>query len=585
MFKRFFKNKLAFFGCVFLLFSCAPSTVVQDQTLKIVLDKENYNISKSFFDSFSKKYPELQVEFEVLDEDSIDYFLRHDNLNGDIVLLTDLTKVNNNAYNFYDFTASDYLFEFRRYVQNFLMATDDNIYCLPSPGNVYYYCANMDIFNKLNLNLPNTLGDLVDFCSGVKNGEYQAGGSVLPNDMKYLDAFLQATVGSFFSKTEGCIFLDQYLKGDNFTYIQDSPYLEDFLSCSRLYVELFRNDYIDRDKSAEENIQDFMEGKTAILSCSSSSFNFIDEYNKAGASFNYEFFPYLGNNENRRYLPSTTDFFVSVLKKSFTTENRMKIQAFLEYFSSQEGQSYLLKDENGNTIPDKISYLKDNNLVFHDKYASFNKWVNYGNVFLVDKFKGAFSWSLSQLKDYSYEKIQDYAFVQSLDLNMKNHLLYQANEYKLSFLEGYDSSSKEFKDALLLYFYDFFKKKYNLNLLCFPYDFIQQPIFEQTIYENDLDIVFDKNLDLVPYYINGKELKIIVDYLGNDSDYFYRGATKNSKGEFILENKNSIVDGKEYMVIVPDGLDKQVGFNPTRCGDTIHAVSFVFSSLEEAKRR
>ena len=258
-----------------------------------------------------------------------------------------------------------------------------------------------------------------------------------------------------------------------------------------------------------------------------------------------------------------------------TKNKKWDPQIYLNELYVQLGHVYnvLFNNDEVNETKRKINNLGD------ELSDVLLQLINLSKILNIDMYE------IQELKDYSYEKIQDYAFVQSLDLNMKNHLLYQANEYKLPFLEGYDSSSKEFKDALFLYFYDFFKKKYNLNLLCFPYDFIQQPIFEQTIYANDLDIVFDKNLDLVPYYINGTELKIIVDYLGNDSDYFYRGATKNSKGEFILENKNSIVDGKEYMVIVPEGLDKKVGFTPTRCGDTIHAVSFVFSSLEEAKRR
>lgn len=583
--KNLFNKYLSVFGVAFLLFSCAPSQPVTNKTLKIVLDQENFDISKYFFEAFQKKYPELELKFQVMDEDSIDYYLRHDNLDGDIVLLSDLTKVNNNIVNFYDLTVSDYLFEFRRYVQNFLTATDGNIYCLPSPGNVYYYCANMDVFRKLNLNFPSTLNDLVDFCAGIRDGEYQAGGSVSSEDMKYLDVLLQVSAGSFFSKTKGSIFLNGYLQGENYTYIQDSPYLDDFLNCCRQYLELFRNNYIDRDKTDEESIQDFMDGKTAILSCSSSSFDFMEEYKKSGASFDYEFFPYLGNREERRYLPSTSDFFVSVLKKSYNLDNKKNIQDFLEYFSSQEGQRYLVQDKSGNTIPDKISYLNDSTLVFQDKYATFNKWVNYGNVFLVDKFKGAFSWSLSQLKDYSYEKIQDFGLVEALDLNMKNHLLYKANEYTLPFLAGYDSSTKEFKDALFLYFYDFFKKKYNLNLLCFPYSFLQEPIFNETLYENDLDIVFDNHLDLIPYYLNGKELKKIVDFLGGQTDYFFRGTGKNAHGEYIFDNKNPIVDGKEYMVIVPSGFDELIGVVPTRCGDTIHAVSFVSSCLEEAKRR
>lgn len=563
-----------------MLSSCAPEAVKEDDVLRVVLSQENAELSKRFFDSFVSQHPDFRVEYTMMDEDVIDYYLRHGSLEGDIVLLTDLMKVNSNHSCFYDLTISDYLFRYRRYIQNFLKADDGSMYCLPAPGGFYYYVYNKDILDEVNMNFPESLDDLVSFSNNISS-YYQPSASSAEEDSIYLDVYLQSMAGTFFSKSQGNQLLKEYVTGK--TYIQDSSYFYQFVECSQDYHSLFLSKYVDLDKDREENIQSFLNGETAILSVTP-SFDFIKAYQSTSATFDFQIKPYLGLEEDGGCLPTTSDFFVSVLNDAVVPGNLKKINAFLDFFTSQDGQKELMKDESGNVQINKLSYLNENTIRFQDKYAALNGTVDSGNVFLIDTFQSAFSSSQELLDAYANERISDIVFVDGLDTNMKNSLYYKANEYYLESLKDYNENTSEFKDACLLFVYELFRKKYSDNLFLIPRSFLKQPIFGGNLYENDFDVVFDGSLVLEEYTLKGKRLGEIFSTIENGEDFFYRGLRKNGQGQLITDDRNPVNDDKEYRIMVPSGFLNE-DIQATKVGDSVSVISFISSALEEMKRR
>lgn len=574
------KKSFFLFCSILMLSSCAPKALKEDNVLRVVLSQENAKLANGFFDSFVEKYPDLKVEYTVMDEDAIDYYLRHDSLKGDVVLLTDLMKVNSNHSCFYDLTISDYLFRYRRYIQNFLKSDDGNMYCLPAPGAFYYYVYNQDILDEVNMNFPESLDDLVSFSSNI-SPYYRPSASSAADDSVYLDIFLQVMAGKFFSKSQGNQLLKEYVTGK--TYIQDSPYFDQLMKYSQDYHSLFLSGYVNLEKESQENVRDFLDGKTAILSVSP-SFDFIREYQNSNNTFNFQIKPYLGLAEDSGCLPTTSDFFVSVLNDAIVPGNLKKINAFLDFFTSQDGQEELMKDESGNVQINKLSYLNENTIRFQDKYSALNATVDSGNVFLVDTFQSAFTSSQNLLNDYANERISDIVFVDGLDVNMKNRLYYKANEYYLESLKDYDANTPEFKEACLLYIYELFRKKYSDNLFLIPKSFLRQPIFGGKLYENDFDVVFDEGLELSEYTLKGNQLSKIFSSIESSEDFFYRGLRKNNQGQLITDDRNPVNDEKEYRIMVPSGFLKN-DIQATKVGDSVSVVSFISSALEEMKRR
>lgn len=532
---------------VLILSSCKESKPVEeDKTIDIVVSEKNREMMSRFFDAFIEEHPDYSLNLQIMNDEKTDYYLRHDRLDGEIVILDDLNYVNENSSRFMKLTTSDYFFRYSRYIQNYLSAADQEMYCLPSPGCFYCYCVNDDLLSSLNRTFPSDIDELIDFSSSVSNyvrplSSYNFACS------EYLDLFLQLSLGQFFSTTHGFDLFRDYRFSEDRLY--DSDHFDEFVNILKEYSVVARSE---ERVIREDAFSAFLNQSTCILSLNM-DFDFESKFREKGGTFEYSFHPYLGSSSGDEVLATSSDFFVSVLKKGYQKSSKRSIDEFLDFFASKDGQSYLVMDEDGNRKSNRLSYLKNSDIRLEGKLSGFQKYLDSGNVFILDDFLSSFRISERLFESFFNGEIGYVSMVNGFDENMRSYRLIEKHRYVLEQLKSLslDLSRQRYELFSMLYYE--LKKKSSIDLMILPQTFQRLSIYDGVIYEKDVNVIFDSSCSLVPVYLDGLSLKGFISAFQkeqNHSDYLSFGIV--SSGDSFESDQNRIQDDASYLIFVPE---------------------------------
>lgn len=540
---------------ILFLSSCKESKpLVEDKTIDIVLSDKNREMMSQFFDAFQERYPDYSLNLRVLDDEKTDYYLRHDRLEGEIVILDDLHFVRENSSRFLKLTTSDYFFRYSRYIQNFLSAEDQEMYCLPSPGSFYCYCVNDDLVSSLNQTFPLDVDEMLDFTLSVSNYVRPLSSFNVPCT-EYLDLFLQLSIGPLFSTTQGFDMFRDYRFSEGSLY--DSEYFNQFVGVLKRYSAIAK---------AQNNIaridafSSFLNQDTCMISMNM-DFEFDRLFKESGADFNYSFHPYLGSSEGNEILATSSDFFVSVLEKGYQAASKKSIDSFLDFFTSKEGQSYLVMDKEGNRKTNRLSYLKDSDIRLEGKLSDLQQYLDRGNVFILDDFISSFRISEEHFERFYHDEIGYVTLVKNLDEEMHNYHLIEKNNYVLESMKMLSEDHETQKKELLTLLYCELRKKSSIDCMIVSKSFQKLPTFDGVIYEKDMDDMFDGTCSIVPLYLDGLKLK---NFLSDLDDQTYRSQYLSfgsfSKEDDLVFDTEKIQNDLPYLIFVSDDIykDKQI---------------------------
>ena len=556
-----------------LVSSCSTLDISnhQESNIKIAIANSNYAKMKRLTDSLEQKDHTLHFTYEIADERKLNYYLRHNQLDADIICLEDFKGIELSSNLFVDLSTSEYVNRFSKYIQNNLSSTakeGEDIYCLPSPGGFYCYCVNNDLFEQYNLSIPSSFSTLIDYATNMK-GILLPFASSFEGDETYLDAFMQASIPSFFAYPIGYSVFNDFYNG--VTAFKDSKYYLDLLkNINNNYRSLYSSKFINPNISTKDGIIKFFDGDSLMMSVSP-SFDFETEYNKAREGFSYSFLPYLGSNEDEAWLPATSDFFVSVFKKSFETKDKA-INKLLDYFSSREGQEILLTDQYGDKSGNRISYLNDNAFELNGNYQALNSVIKKGKIYFVDKFYYAFKDNLDSFKSFIQDSSSASTLVSELDDEMS--MLNNYNYNKI-YIEGFDGKGKleeNGKEMMAEILKEIKTSQNSLTCVFLEDSFIKENVFEGMIYENELNTVFDETATATFYQFNGTQLKNLISNLTADfSGYGF----VNRNGTYMTNDLQQFVDNKTYRILVSDKLTLDDSFYTQAKKDTINVLSIL----------
>ena len=597
-----------------LLVSCNNNDETpSDNVLRIATCEQNIENSAYFLKQYAKDNPDIKFEISVYECDSLKYRSHHGKIDADILLLDDLSSVNKIGDQLIDFASSEELASYSRYVKNFLKNNDGRVYCLPSPGSWYCYCLNLDLIEKYNMTIPNTISDLIDFSNEIKD-YVTPFVSTFGDDRYYLDAFMQTCIPSFFATAKGGYTFDNLVSGRE--KIADSKYCSDFSDTLLNLYKLTSASFFDNKITKEEGVAKFFNSEAAILSVSP-SFDFNAYYSDYNASFNYTFLPLMGRKTNNDWVCSISDSYLTVPKNAYSGAKKKLIDNFVKFFASATGQDYLLKDEEGVNKQNHFSFV-NNNLIPTSTNAnkSLVNAISEGRVFLIDKFYPSFSSTVDSFKQYAEDKIDAASIIDSIDYYNELILTSNVRYYEIQSLKDVEDETKNNMLEILRYVSNGIKSQMNLDALILEEDFLLQPIYNGLIYEHELNMVFNDSSYCSLVKANGRTLKEILDYceerneeaisetsekdgnmkryfssLGNvtldfikfeqlkDATYYLSGVSISSEGEnkkYLLGNKMEIDDNREYYFAVPVSFVNEGEFDLTTIGSQ-------FSCLETYK--
>lgn len=602
--------------CLSLLTSCEnTNNVTEEKTLVIATCEENLKTSAYFLKQFAIKSKDTKIEVNVYDCNSFKYKAHHGKLDADIILMDDLTTVNRVSDSLMDFTHSEELGNYSRYVKNFLKNSDDGkVYCLPSPGGLYAYAVNLDLIEKCNLLLPNTMDELIDFSNEIK--EYAIPFvSSFPDEKYYLDAFMQTSIPSFFSTVNGENAFDELCSGK--TKLSESKYASSFSDSLGYLYNLTVSSFFDKKVDYSEGIEKFFNSEAAVISFIP-GFEFEEYYEAYNCTFNYAFVPLIGRKASNSWVCSISDSYATVLKKKYVGNKRKIIDSFLSLFSSSEGQEYLLEDENGVRRLHHFSYV--NNDLIADK-TEHNEMlveaISQGRVFLIDKLYPTFLPSLSSFEEYALDKINTRTVIDDIDNNNEARLSENSRYYNVPFLNDSEESVATFTNNLRI-ISGGIKSQMNLDVLFIDESFLLEPIYDSLIYEHELSLIFDSSVRCTEVKVTGKVLKEILDFCfdeqGNSSgknregsfekyykdqenvaltfkeaisldssSFFTNGASitgTDATKKYVLSNNSEINDNRIYFVAVPTSFVRGGEFEFMETGSSFSCLDAFKEYLE-----
>lgn len=518
------------------------SSLDDNDTITIAIDEENKENIEGFISYFIEQYPTKKVEYIVYDDSIIDYKLNHNRLNCDVVVSTNLSMFNQHKEHFVDLTKTESLNNFNAYAIEFLKASDDKNYCLPGLGSFYSYVFNSTLMNEYNLTYPTTLSSLIDF-SSFSNDDIIPFVSGFPSDLMYLDVFLQASVGSFFMTTKGYSYFRECQKG-NFDIDNDSN--EKLNAALEIYSSLLsqgylNNQYHDFDKSKDK----FFNGEALCYSISP-NLDFDEEYISHDSSFDFEFYPFFGTRENENYVASSTDFYLGITIEGRKSKNET-ITDFVKLYSSIEGQNRLENKKTKSVQRKKLSYLNKAQLKLDEEYSRFNDCIKQGRVFIVDDFKETFESSYDSIVSLGNGDISTTVFLEEFKNNVNKFLNFKDSGYIIDNLTSVDEDLLKQREVSLSYIASCIKTKKECDVLILPYSFQKNVIYDNIVFEEEINTIFDKTLNIILTNLTGKEIKNIINNLSNNNkedNYLIYGISINDNG-YILNDESS------YSIFLP----------------------------------
>lgn len=606
-----------------LLASCdeGNSHEEEEDSITIALCETNLENSAFFLKQYALKYPKVKFNIDVYDCNSLKYKSNHKKIDADIILLDDLSTVNRLSDSLIDFTYSEALNNYSRYTTNFLKNSDDGrVYGLPSPGGLYAYAVNLDLINKYNLVLPNTIDKLVDFSNEIKN--YVTPFVSTFTDAKYfLDAFMQTCIPSFFATVNGQTMFDELSSGK--TKLADSKYVSAFSDSLANLYNLTASSFFDGKIGRLNGIERFFAGKAAILSIMP-GFEFEEYYKNYGSTFEYTFMPLVGRKSSNNWVCSISDSYLAVPKEKYVGNKTKIIDAFIDLFSSSEGQGYLVCDENGIKRPHHFSYVNDSVITDEDgRNKMLNEAISQGRVFLIDKLYPTFSPNASSFEEYASDEIDAKTVIDDIDYNNEARISQNTRYYDVpSLSDGGEENIKTFMNNLRMISANIRSEK-KLDVFFVNENFLTEPIYDSLIYEHELELIFDGSVFCTEVRVKGNILKDILDFCLsnngaassenkvrkttydkyyqdqenvtlafkesislNSQSFFVSGAliaNEDGNKKYTLTNNNEINDERSYFIAVPTAFVRDRKFDFEEIGTAFSCLEAYKSYLENSR--
>lgn len=546
-------------GSVFFLSACQTPKKNEEVSLTIIANYDNYHKLENFKASFEKEYPDYKIILKQEEDDTSSYLLRHNQIDADFIALASLITTNSAKDSLMDVTRTEYLNQYNLYVNSYLKASDRNIYCLPSPGSFYSYCANETLLKKYNVTFPNTLDNLLSFSSKIKSYTTPFVSS-FPDGKECLDLLLQVGVGPFFSTVRGNAFFNNFIEGKE--NITSSSSKDDILDLLHNAYSLVQNGFFDFSRTQEESIQAFKEGNAAIISLDPTTD--IENMLPEEDPFEYHFYPYFGTSQNEKWLITTPDFYLGTIKKENVSDAKKNaVKAFLTYFTSPEGQLTLMPSFERNTAwNDHFSYLKKMELNLGTEFSDLISAAQSGRVYLADKLLKAFSQSYSSVYDYLFDKIDLNQLVGNIDYDMITSINEINACYEVDELKNLQGSKRTKINRIARHAADSIREEAQADVLALPVDFVRQEIFDGTFYEDELELIFNSETEVRPYYLSGKELKDCLEKVNQTRNpgVVLSGVEGDAQKGFVLNNGQQIEEDGKYLILLPNELEPTVYF-------------------------
>lgn len=544
--KLFYKRIFPLFLITILLGSCSKETisVPSNVELKIAVDDKNFSSVKRFTNEFELSNPNIHFTFDVRKNESLNYYLRHDRLDADIICLEDFKEIELSSSHFVELSTSEYLNRFSKYIQNYITC-DEKAYCLPSPGGFYCYCINLDLANEYNLEVPTTFSEMMDYASNI-NDSITPFVSSFEGESVYLDAFMQSMIPAYFSNPKGYnTFLDVY--HGNYSFNDSSSYENFFNAINSDFRNIFTSKFLDPEKEKDQTAAKFFDGE-ALLMTVTPQMDFEKEFEKARSRFNYSFLPYLGSYNGDAWLPSTSNFFLAVSKDSYSGEKRDALNRYMDFFSKMEGQQLLMEDEYGEIQKNRICYLVDSSFELKGTYAPLNEQLHKGRVYFVDNFLYVFNQTDDSLEQFAKEEINANQLIDDFDYFISLLNNYLINKFYIPELEGKGDISYQVKETMAE-FLKLLHRRLKMDAVFLEDSFLKENIFEGTFYENELDIIFDSSLNASICQVDGKDLVKILEKM--EDFYSYYGISKRGN-LYVTYDLNPISENKTYRILLSD---------------------------------
>lgn len=393
------------------------------------------------------------------------------------------------------------------------------------------------------------------------------------------------TIPGFFSSVKGSNLFNEFVSGK--TQLSTSSLATTFENYLNNIYLLTSDEFYDDSITSEQSIKNFINGKQFILSISP-KFDFEEYYKINNCNFNYVYYPFLGSKKNNGWICAKSSFYLATNKNTYKNKTE-EIDEFVKYYSSLDGQQKLLIDEYGNKKNNYFSYLSMFETSDEEKDKYIKETIKQSHVYLVDQIGPTFEESVKNIAQYANDEISISTLLEDFDYNNQIQINYKNNKYTIEELKSYSTSSEDDLINTLKVISYSIKNKLSLDTIIIDESFLRYPILDGTIYESELNSIFDNKLEMQYVNIKGSEFKKIIDYnitindnfsenkresydiqklfnlydkisvrnvdisfLSNDK-FLLCGAsfTSGTQKEYLLGNKKKIEDDKTYYLALP----------------------------------
>lgn len=524
-------------------FSC-NDIIKEDEMLTITCTSEDYYNINTLGKIFAKEN-NIIIKYNILDNNTMKYKLNHNGVESDLILFDSIIDVNNFKDILVDITTNDYVSNYNHYYNNYFKSNDDRIYVFPSPGKIYSYVLNDDLIKELNVSKPSTLEELKEFSSRIKDYTIPFLSGEYGNDV-YLDLFMQVSVPLFFGYIEGFQFFENYVKG-NLT-ISNSIYTSTIKNTLNEMYSLCNNGFFNGYVNGKDNFNKFKNGQSILYSLNEKTvFNKDNNLN-----FEYSLFPFLGETNRDTWICAQPDFYLSMLKDSYS-KRRDLLDKFTDFYTSVKGQKLMMKGRSEMYQENGISFINDIEINTYGSYLQLEKYIAKGKVFIADKFKAVFKMSNDTIKKYINGDNSIEETILGMDSNFASYLNNKNNIYIVEDFFDLDSDLKTRKENILKKISSRLKDITKCDLFLLDYDFLKQDVLDFKLYQNELEIVFNVDSCVYPQNIKGSVLKEYIDknMTSDFNDKVYVNGINYVNGGYVLNDGSSIRDDKDYFVMLP----------------------------------
>ncbi len=522
--------------------------MLEKETITIAVSEKNRYKMERLANKFKETHPNYQFNFIQKTENQLNYYVRHNQLDFDILCIEERNEIRMASNRFVNFATTEYLSHFNKAIQHYITFSDNTINCLPSPGGFYCYVFNRDLRERYNLSIPTSLPALMDYATYINKFAIPFVSSFSGNEI-FLDTFRQSTIPSYFATPKGNNAFHRFFDGtEGFT---ESDEYENILNVrNNCYRNRYLSGFSNESQLKQGTIDDFLNGQAMCRSVSP-SFSLKEQRSTSTyqSTFDYAFLPYFGTSSNESWIPSTSDFFYAIDKNNYQSKKRA-LDTFSNYFSSDEGQQILRQDKNGDRMPNRINYLNDSSFNLTGTYQQLNPLINQGRIYFVDDFMTAFRSSIDSRRNYINDEIDAKERIEERDTNWSKQSNYSQNKIYISELDGHGNVTTDI-DYRMDHFLKTIRNNEKYDGVFLENSFVQDSIFNGTIYEDELKTIFDSSIFLNQCQRTGEQLLEFLKKIEDTEDISQYGFLYRN-GQYLGLDLNPVQPKRTYRLMISD---------------------------------